>query len=656
MNRNTATAVQRRGVRLPERRASDSEDEVTHCFQRRFLRYPSLSEHGGNGDVDPCKTTKRGSAAATGDDKVARSHAKPGRAIDLSPRHVDGHHLFLLADLRPGGDGRRTALLKTVAGILGLELDALRQRDQQRRQRRLLGALAASLALSAITTALAIAALQARDLAQVRRAQAEQLIQFMMVDLRTRLETIGKLEVLDAVGDQASAYFGQVDTGELTVAERKLHATSLRQLGELQRMRGRHDEAEALLGEALALAEANARLDPLDLAAMDEIAAAQFELGTIAFYTGRVEASLEWCGRAAETARALIARDPDDPRWHRRLASARYLAAQSHLRAGGFAAALASATAAETAYRLAVSLGDPTVESARGLALTLTSLAVTHRLRGEPGDSLAFATRATDESRAVLALANSDYGDRYNLSRALSTLALARLRQGQVDAAVASAFESLREAETLQASDPSNGGWRQHHVSALNMMATTRMAAGDYALAAEHASRGIEELRRVANGVEDSDARQWTLAALLFKLSEAQLQLGDREAAVRAAEKGIAIWPDGHGGNSYVAHYLGALLIAALEAAPDREPDARHALLSSALDVLGDSNTAETEGLRLRAALLRGRIEDASGTHVRLRALGAPDFSVDRFLRRYCAAPPTAAAAFCDEISAASGS
>jgi len=44
------------------------------------------------------------------------------------------------ADVRPEKDGKRNALLKLVAGILGVGLDALKQRDQERRMRRMMAA------------------------------------------------------------------------------------------------------------------------------------------------------------------------------------------------------------------------------------------------------------------------------------------------------------------------------------------------------------------------------------------------------------------------------------------------------------------------------------------------------------------------------------
>ena len=43
----------------------------------------------------------------------------------------------IAADVRPGKDGKPNALLKIVAGMLGVGLDVLKQREHARRQRRL---------------------------------------------------------------------------------------------------------------------------------------------------------------------------------------------------------------------------------------------------------------------------------------------------------------------------------------------------------------------------------------------------------------------------------------------------------------------------------------------------------------------------------------
>ena len=66
----------------------------------------------------------------------------------------------LAADFREGGEGQRVAFLKLVAGMLGVGLDELVQRETTRRQRRLAFLAAASLGGMAVTSTLAVTAIR----------------------------------------------------------------------------------------------------------------------------------------------------------------------------------------------------------------------------------------------------------------------------------------------------------------------------------------------------------------------------------------------------------------------------------------------------------------------------------------------------------------
>ncbi|MEM7077800.1 MAG: toll/interleukin-1 receptor domain-containing protein [Pseudomonadota bacterium] len=77
------------------------------------------------------------------------------------------------ADARPSADGRHNAMLKIVAGLLGVGFDAIRRRDTQRRIRQLTMISIASSAGLVLTTALALIAIEARDEAEAQRVIAE---------------------------------------------------------------------------------------------------------------------------------------------------------------------------------------------------------------------------------------------------------------------------------------------------------------------------------------------------------------------------------------------------------------------------------------------------------------------------------------------------
>src|SRR5690349_9370257 len=124
----------------------------------------------------------------------------------------------LAADFRDVGEGRRLAFLKLVAGMLGVGLDELVQRETTRRHRQLAWLAAGSLAGMAVTSTLAVTALQARDEARDQRREAEGLVAFMLGDLKDKLEPIGRLDALDGVGSRVLAYYGKQDTAELSDA------------------------------------------------------------------------------------------------------------------------------------------------------------------------------------------------------------------------------------------------------------------------------------------------------------------------------------------------------------------------------------------------------------------------------------------------------
>jgi tetratricopeptide (TPR) repeat protein len=100
----------------------------------------------------------------------------------------------IAADARLHGDGRQNAKLKLISGMLGVGFDALKQRENQRRHKRMLMVTAAAVAGMVITSGLATMAVLARNEANVQRQRAE-------IDAETARQTtqfmVGLFEVSD---------------------------------------------------------------------------------------------------------------------------------------------------------------------------------------------------------------------------------------------------------------------------------------------------------------------------------------------------------------------------------------------------------------------------------------------------------------------------
>ncbi|MEQ1801016.1 MAG: toll/interleukin-1 receptor domain-containing protein [Gammaproteobacteria bacterium] len=157
----------------------------------------------------------------------------------------------LAADVREGTDSRREALLKIVAGLLGVSLDEVRQRDQARRQRRLAGIAAAATVGCVVLAGFAVTAWLARNeaveqrrLAVQKSLTAERTADFMVSLFRVsdpseaRGNSITAREILDRG-------VRQIDEG--LRAEPLVRAELATTLGQVYYGLGLYQQAEELL-------------------------------------------------------------------------------------------------------------------------------------------------------------------------------------------------------------------------------------------------------------------------------------------------------------------------------------------------------------------------------------------------------------------------
>jgi tetratricopeptide (TPR) repeat protein len=167
----------------------------------------------------------------------------------------------IAADIRPGGDGKRLAKLKLAAGLLGVELDALVQRETQRRIRRM--ALVASAAvvgmifsvgLALYANASRIEANEQRQVAEREAATARAASDYLVDTFRLadpaseNPRTITALTILDRSAERA-----RTELADQPVVQARLVST----LGDVYNNLGLPNEAAAaVLGSASSIAKA----------------------------------------------------------------------------------------------------------------------------------------------------------------------------------------------------------------------------------------------------------------------------------------------------------------------------------------------------------------------------------------------------------------
>jgi tetratricopeptide (TPR) repeat protein len=161
----------------------------------------------------------------------------------------------IAADARKGKDNKHNAKLKLIAGMLGVGFDELRQRELQRKQRRMATLTVAAAVGMAITSGLAVTAYLARNEAEDQRNRAQieaetawQTTQFMvgLFEVSDPSEALGNTitarEILDKGAERIE--------GELT-DQPEIQATLMDTMGTVYKSLGLYDPAVSLVSQAL---------------------------------------------------------------------------------------------------------------------------------------------------------------------------------------------------------------------------------------------------------------------------------------------------------------------------------------------------------------------------------------------------------------------
>lgn len=392
---------------------------------------------------------------------------------------------IIAADARSQGDGRDQALVRLMAGLLGVGYDELRQREQTRRWIRWsVGALAAmvALGLAATTWRAHNAEALARIDAQRRQAGGEELMAFLLDDVKTKLEKAEKLDSVDKAGERIMAYFRALEASDLTDKTLALHAKGLTQIAQIRIEQMRYADANVALAAARERLEALHRRNSSDAEVLFERGQAEYWTGFVRRRLGDVRGQAIWLQRYRDTSAALVALDRANPRWQQELAYGHHNLAVLEVDAGNLQ------------------------EARRGL---LAELEIVENLSaGKPGD-LRLQNQIAD--------ANSWLG----------TVAEQSGDCGEADRRFA---EYVARIESIQRAEPDNAKWKIRLADALSLHASILAITGERVAAREQAgrSRGLLESLVAA----DPQNRTSLRLLLLLQLKEVEFNWAEGKAAV----------------------------------------------------------------------------------------------------------------------------
>jgi tetratricopeptide (TPR) repeat protein len=408
--------------------------------------------------------------------------------------------LPLAADARKEGDGKRLARLKLAAALLGLGLDTLLKRDERRRAARLRWTAIGMGSIAVTMSTLALVAVQQRDLAremqsaaEVQRNQAEGLVEFMIGDLRHKLEGDVQLEVLDDIATRAQDYYVVQSSVRMDDDALGRRARVLDLLGDLKQDFGDSETALELLQESVEASAELLRRDPDNPQRLIEQAHSIQGLGSLTFQRGDIEEAERLMRQAVELTARLRQLDPDNPEWLNEQGSA------------------------------------------------LVNLGVMRLNNAALEEAAASFREAAAIKRASLITAHDFVAARYDLSLTLAWLARARLQGGDVEGAhVAWQEEASVLAEILDAEPGNNPVLRRRAVNRLNQAESLRYEE-DFRQALELAASAVEDAESFMEA-DGSDTRGIETAARAhLMLADILMDQGVLASARESSERTAAL-------------------------------------------------------------------------------------------------------------------
>jgi tetratricopeptide (TPR) repeat protein len=499
------------------------------------------------------------------------------------------------ADLRPRNGGRRLALLKLLSGMLGIDLGELVQRDTRRRHRQMMVLTAASLAAAVVFGGLAITAVKSRDEAVAQRGQAEGLIEFMIGDLRDKLQPQGRLDALDAVGARALTYYAAQQSHGLDGASLGRRARVLHLLGEIRDRRGDLDAALKLFEEASTSTGELLKRQPNDAQRIFDHAQSVYWVGYIAARRGHADAALREYQDYARLADQLAKIDPKNADWRAEVDYANLDMGVALLDQG-------RADEAAAAFERALAIGADVARRAPAnrdrqfdLGQNYAWLAAADYHRGRLDAALAdrmaeravytrLIERTPSDQSAVLSLAIN----RYTVGQILLT-------KGQIKPAITALRASKADLDQLMAAAPDDTEYKDRAVYALLLLGQALLQAGDFDGAqavASHARDLAESLVRKDPTVSDwqrpclGGARVVLVEIAAALAHSPAAQKTALEPAIAEASRLAALSRSGLDNMAAADAAAEAALLAGDHASLDGEPDRARSLWAAAQSTL----------------------------------------------------------------------
>jgi len=376
-----------------------------------------------------------------------------------------------------------------------------------------------------------------RAAAEFRRAQSDAHIEFMVEELYQKLEPVGRLDILEEVGDKALDYFDTLDAEERTDEDRARLGRTLTKIGLVQLNLGELEAAQGYFDRSHAIHAALVEKDPTVSEWQIGFGAAQFGLGNVAWFNDDLEMVERRFEAYLSIAEVLMRLDPDAPAHQLEMGyalnnlAALYEAQERYDRA-------MMLLERSAAIKLRLTQIDPdNREYITGLANAYSWMARTADEMGNPTTQIDLLLKEIP-LRRQLAANKRDAEAKNRLGVLLHELASVEHDQGQSEASEEHILESLKIASQLVALDPSNAEWRLGYNMTLVSRGEILTTEHRWVEAREFLTASVQDMLALATTPNAQPGWIDSYDSARYNLARLEMAEGNFEAALQTLSVG----------------------------------------------------------------------------------------------------------------------
>jgi tetratricopeptide (TPR) repeat protein len=467
-----------------------------------------------------------------------------------------------------------------LTGVILESREQRRRREHRRKIRRRFLSVAALLGVIALlSSSFAYQENRHKQEAEDDRARAEEVINFMLFDLRDELSKIGRIDLLGQTQEHALKYFenlpqqGQSSDSERnrgvvfnnvgdvymqqgktkdalalykksliiferlnrlepdnTLWKRDLGVTHMNLMGALY-VQGQHSEAIAQLRQSIRIADDLVKSNPSDMTSQQDLQYRTAQLGTSLLKLGEYREGLAHLQRATDLAFQLTKMQPGKPEFLYSLAGC-YLrqgeAERSHGRLGN---SIESFRKALTIYSKFSEEQSQDLYIQQQLATNFLFLGSSFFAHGDVPEAVNSFKKALDYQRILYERSESSSPLLHGFIQMLDSFGEAQLIAGDLDESAQAVRIALQGGKELIKQDPNNLEWSLSHAVSHTLAGEIQDARGDRVGAVSHFRESIKILEKLQQKsqvlINLSNWLSWTH----LLLGNAYAHQGDQERA-----------------------------------------------------------------------------------------------------------------------------